>query len=154
MARSRRGGYEAGGPVTRAEDFPVVTPGLAQSGRGHHCWWDTDDLLKALGRIPIKTGDRVPCYECGHVWEYKPGDQQWRTNPYPPGWVPVCPACDNTGHVCENHPDKPWGDLSDTPTACHCGGAGMPCPTCCDPIPEDGRHSILEAFMPRHLKRP
>lgn len=49
----------------------------------------------------------------------------------------VCPQCFDTGHVCENHPDRPWGGMCcDTGTkgACEhgsCGcGAGMPCPAC------------------------
>jgi hypothetical protein len=29
-----------------------------------------------------------------------------------------------TEWVCEDHPDKPWGGISDSPDACHCGGAG------------------------------
>lgn len=33
MPRSGRGGYEAGGPVTRAEDFPHVPAGPAQGAR-------------------------------------------------------------------------------------------------------------------------
>ena len=66
------------------------------------------------------------------------------------------------GHVCENHPDRFWGYLccEEVPGqevcehgACHCGGAGMPCGACCSPIPEDGRHSIREAFTP-DWKRP
>jgi hypothetical protein len=32
----------------------------------------------------------------------------------------------DTFWVCENHPAKPW----DGPSACGCGGAGMPCPVC------------------------
>ena len=32
--------------------------------------------------------------------------------------------------VCEDHPDKPWDGASDMEDACHCGGAGMPCPIC------------------------
>lgn len=64
----------------------------------------------------------------------------------------VCPNCLNGGHVCENHPDRPWEGEIVAPECCDCGGAGMPCPTCCDPIPADGRHSIREAFTPRHLR--
>jgi hypothetical protein len=63
----------------------------------------------------------------------------------------TCTTCDDTGHVCEDHPDKPWDGISEAPSACHCGGAGMPCPICCDPIPENGTHPIREAFTPRHL---
>lgn len=52
-----------------------------------------------------------------------------------------CSHCLDEGHVCETHPDKPWEHDG-------CGGAGMPCSACCSPIPEDGRHSIAEAFTP------
>ncbi len=77
----------------------------------------------------------------------------------------ACLNCNDTGHVCENHPGSPWGHLCcDGPVllaplvgtcihgACHCGGAGMPCRTCCDPIPEDGTAPIGAAFVPRHLQ--
>jgi hypothetical protein len=37
-----------------------------------------------------------------------------------------CAVCMDTFWVCENHPAKPW----DGPSACGCGGAGMPCPAC------------------------
>lgn len=69
-----------------------------------------------------------------------------------------CRHCLDTGHVCENHPEFPWTGLS-SPVEGHdadCGGAGMPCPHCCSPIPEDGRHSIAEAFTPdwmRHVNQ-
>lgn len=62
-----------------------------------------------------------------------------------------CRACADTGHVCENHPDQPWGGISDDINACDCG-AGMPCPACCDPVPQDGTSSIGDAFTPRHLR--
>jgi hypothetical protein len=39
----------------------------------------------------------------------------------------ACPACGDTGWVCEAHADRPWGDH---PKACNCGGAGMPCELC------------------------
>ncbi|MCC8968189.1 hypothetical protein H8A95_39270 [Bradyrhizobium sp. Pear76] len=39
---------------------------------------------------------------------------------------PRCAACDDSGWVCENHPDRPaFGDR-----ACECGGAGAPCDKC------------------------
>ena len=60
-----------------------------------------------------------------------------------------CTSCADTGHVCENHPDRPWAGVSDDINACDCGGAGIPCPDCCDPIPEDGSTSIGAAFVPR-----
>jgi hypothetical protein len=62
-----------------------------------------------------------------------------------------CTACRDTGLVCENHPDLPWGGVSDATDACECG-AGMPCRACCDPIPQDGTHSIAEAFTPRKYR--
>lgn len=59
-----------------------------------------------------------------------------------------CPNCDGTGHVCENHPDKPWGPMTFDADSCSCG-AGMPCPKCTrTDIPQDGTHSILECFTP------
>jgi hypothetical protein len=39
---------------------------------------------------------------------------------------PVCSHCDDTGWVCEAHPDRPWEGAR----ACGCGGAGDPCPDC------------------------
>jgi hypothetical protein len=73
----------------------------------------------------------------------------------------TCPVCADTGHVCENHPNRMWGGVccetsalppaTDTTCehgACRCGGAGIPCPACCPPIPADGTHSIGEAFTP------
>jgi len=35
-----------------------------------------------------------------------------------------CLVCEDTGWVCETHPDQPWQG----PHACACGGAGAPCP--------------------------
>jgi hypothetical protein len=35
-----------------------------------------------------------------------------------------CSVCDDSGWVCETHPDRPW-DHAET-----CGGAGVPCPWC------------------------
>lgn len=77
-----------------------------------------------------------------------------------------CTSCRDTGHVCECHPGRSWGGVCcDGPRppasrpevlcehgACHCGGAGMPCPACCSPIPEDGTHSITEAFTPDWMR--
>jgi hypothetical protein len=37
-----------------------------------------------------------------------------------------CALCEDTGWVCENHPDRPW----EGKRACTCGGAGDPCPRC------------------------
>lgn len=38
-----------------------------------------------------------------------------------------CLRCDNTGWVCEAHPERPW---KDSPGGCHCGAPGNPCPVC------------------------
>jgi hypothetical protein len=73
--------------------------------------------------------------------------------------VKSCPNCNGTGHVCENHPRWPWGDICCDERgkqmckhgACHCGGAGMPCPTCCRsrvPLPGAGQGSIVAIFVP------
>ena len=62
--------------------------------------------------------------------------------------APRCPHCLDDGHTCEDHPDFPWAVKVEGHDGEACGGAGMPCPYCCSPIPEDGRHSITEAFVP------
>ena len=73
-----------------------------------------------------------------------------------------CRTCQDTGHVCENHPSRPWGRLCcNGPAepasggealsehgACHCGGAGEPCAACCPPVPTDGSRLIMDAFKP------
>ena len=41
----------------------------------------------------------------------------------------TCPICNGTEWVCENHPDRSWGDGENDDSQCECG-AGMPCPTC------------------------
>ena len=67
----------------------------------------------------------------------------------------VCPHCLDEGHVCEEHPDFPWEvkvEGHDGTAPGH--GAGMPCPYCCSPIPEDGTHSITEAFVPDWKREP
>lgn len=64
-----------------------------------------------------------------------------------------CSSCADTGHACEDHPDRPWGGITDDINGCHCGGAGIPCPACCDPIPQDGTRSIGDAFTPRKFLR-
>jgi hypothetical protein len=49
--------------------------------------------------------------------------------------------------VCEDHPEFP-AFITVEGHSGDCGGAGMPCPACCSPIPEDGTRSIAEAFIP------
>jgi hypothetical protein len=40
-----------------------------------------------------------------------------------------CPLCEDSGWVCENHPQEPWEGKN----ACGCGAAGAPCPNCNTP---------------------
>jgi hypothetical protein len=42
----------------------------------------------------------------------------------------ACAVCDDTGWVCEAHPDRPAGMFSERAEACRCGAAAMPCPEC------------------------
>lgn len=82
--------------------------------------------------------------------------------PDQPTAPPNCGACQDSGHVCENHPTMLWGGLCCNDAAiygvncvhgaCGCGGAGMPCPACCTPIPQDGSQLITGAFTPAHLR--
>lgn len=37
-----------------------------------------------------------------------------------------CKICQDTGWVCEAHPEKPWTGTR----SCGCGAPGMPCPRC------------------------
>lgn len=41
----------------------------------------------------------------------------------------TCKHCDDSGWVCENHPNSPWGGTCTGDNACDCG-AGAPCPSC------------------------
>ena len=41
-----------------------------------------------------------------------------------------CPVCDDTGWVCEAHPNGPWANVSDRWDACVCGAPGVPCHSC------------------------
>ncbi len=53
-------------------------------------------------------------------------------NNTPKGGVGMeCEQCEDCKLVCEDHTDKPWGEVSDSENACHCGGAGSPCSSCC-----------------------
>ena len=81
--------------------------------------------------------------------------------PDQPSTPPFCGSCRDTGYVCETHPDRWWGGLCCNTAALHgltcehgaCGcGAGMPCPVCCSPIPQDGTHPIAEAFTPDRFR--
>ena len=63
--------------------------------------------------------------------------------------APRCPHCLDEGHVCEDHPEYPWEGFHGTVEGHReHGAAGMPCPACCPPIPEDGTASIAGAFTP------
>lgn len=48
----------------------------------------------------------------------------------------ACRRCQDGRWVCEDHRDLPWDGTSDHPSACHCGGAGAPCPDC--NVPREG----------------
>lgn len=61
-----------------------------------------------------------------------------------------CPDCLDTGHVCEDHPHHPWAGTADVEECC--GGAGMPCPSCCSEIPQGAGVSIRTAFTPDWLR--
>jgi hypothetical protein len=56
-----------------------------------------------------------------------------------------CTVCKDARWVCEDHPDKPWDGASDVPEACHCGGAGAPCPAC-NPCDDDHRPEMPEGY--------
>lgn len=64
--------------------------------------------------------------------------------------APHCPACHDSGHVCENHPDRPWSPMVLAPEACGCG-AGQPCPSCCSP---SAGGQIEGAFVPDRFRAP
>lgn len=68
----------------------------------------------------------------------------------PPGDLIVrCRLCLDDGMVCEAHPEFPWEGIQGSVEGhAEHGGIGMPCRACCSPIPEDGTHSIAEAFTP------
>ena len=66
--------------------------------------------------------------------------------------VMPCPACGDTGWVCEAHADRPWGDHSN---ACQCGEPGMPCANPTGGIDEPPKLSpigrvTLDKNGPRH----
>lgn len=54
-----------------------------------------------------------------------------------------CRNCDNTGWVCENHPQRPWDGESGRHDACGCG-AGAPCEVC----QQVQRHLALTGRIP------
>ncbi len=56
-------------------------------------------------------------------------------------------ACDNTGWVCQAHPDRP-SDCGNSRQPCTCGAAGMPRPICNQPEPGE-RPRLPAGFVPR-----
>jgi hypothetical protein len=57
----------------------------------------------------------------------------------------VCSVCGGSLWVCEDHIDKPWGEESDREDACHCGGAGVPCPAC-NPSDQDNPPKMPKGY--------
>ncbi|TKT42540.1 hypothetical protein FDR95_28960 [Rhizobiaceae bacterium LC148] len=53
-----------------------------------------------------------------------------------------CERCKDIGWVCEAHPNKPWAG----PKACHCGAAGMPCPSC-NPVNDEEQEPDFVGVM-------
>ena len=74
--------------------------------------------------------------------------QVWRDNEV---MESECSICRGARWVCEDHTDKLWDGASDAPEACHCGGAGVPCPACNPsdrenpPEMPEGYKSIIDA---------
>ncbi|PAY05385.1 hypothetical protein CK489_28765 [Bradyrhizobium sp. UFLA03-84] len=62
---------------------------------------------------------------------------------------PACILCDDTGWVCENHPDQPWTGNH----ACRCGGAGAPCPKCNRPKPDEEFPRLPRGFRSMFSRR-
>ena len=62
-----------------------------------------------------------------------------------------CLHCLDGGITCEEHPQYP---AFATVEGHREHAAGMPCPFCCPEIPQDGRHSITEAFTPDWMREP
>ena len=65
-----------------------------------------------------------------------------------------CENCDDTGLVCENHPDRPFTLGSKRADACECG-PGMPCEVCNEPgeMPDPSRayaRIAIDESGPRH----
>ncbi len=60
----------------------------------------------------------------------------------------TCTVCDDTGWVCENHPDRPSDCCGNSKRACTCGGAGKPCPMCNQPAPGE-RPRMPADFVPK-----
>jgi hypothetical protein len=58
-----------------------------------------------------------------------------------------CSVCQGARWVCEDHPGKPWDGASDATEACHCGGAGIPCPAC-NPSDRDNPPEMPEGYRP------
>ena len=108
-----------------------------------------------LGRIESGTVTDTARLDLGdaHLWLYPQEDGTVRVEieekslaEMLAGQGPDCGTCVGTGHVCENHPDRPWAGMTGEPECC--GGAGMPCPRCCVAIPEYQGASIDAAFTP------
>ena len=59
----------------------------------------------------------------------------------------ICGTCQGARWVCEDHPDRPWGNSH--PNSCRCGGAGMPCRVC--NVPNEGERPALPTDFTPHI---
>jgi Lar family restriction alleviation protein len=119
--------------------------------RGGEFWRDMPLTTQPFRKEPAMTSELKPCPFCGGEPFHK--NKYWKEDCPDSNLVCLtqvyCGDCNskageyesieeaqkawNTRHikhtkvtewVCEDHPDKPWGGISDSPDACHCGGAG------------------------------
>jgi hypothetical protein len=104
---------------------------------------DVADMLVPNMDGTTRVRDPATGFQSGHVADYyNPGDwrvlltadQKKRLDQTIGDWltrhgydVSHCQRCDETGWLCEKHPDRPWGGVSQRADACACG-AGIPCP--------------------------
>ncbi|TWB66650.1 hypothetical protein [Bradyrhizobium sacchari] len=89
---------------------------MAEKGKPSGSWRPQCEADHYI-RCPI-CGELLDMRDLGEVLDHLHG-QEIEEEPMQP-----CTICDDTGWVCENHPDRPW----DGPRGCTCGGAGVPCP--------------------------
>jgi hypothetical protein len=86
------------------------------------------DWRRAWAHLDLDPADG-PASACPHRTQAT-GFARAALMPYMAGMK--CARCRDTGWVCEDHDDRPWG--RNGPGACDCG-AGAPCPNCNVPAP-------------------